>query len=126
MGRVSDYVRDVSMGWFAALALVGGGLVTRRWHTEESLLVLRTLGIQTTTLSASYLLPATSRFIPTSQIRDIFIHEAFRGFEVRFYLCVVVEGEGEAVVVFPKLLPNRHVLEQVWRGARECLYEPKG
>ncbi len=35
MGRVSDYVRDVSMGWFAALALVGGGLVTRRWHTGE-------------------------------------------------------------------------------------------
>ena len=68
---------------------------------EESLLVLRTLGIQTTTLSSSYLLPATTRFIPTSQIRDIFIHEAFRGFEVRFYLCVVVEGEGEAVVVFP-------------------------
>ena len=24
-----------------------------------------------------------------------------------------------------KLLPNRAILEQVWRGARECLYEPK-
>lgn len=29
------------------------------------------------------------------------IHEAFRGFEVRFYLAVIVEGEPEVVVVFP-------------------------
>lgn len=69
--------------------------------TEESLLTLSTLGIQTSTLSPSYLLPATVRFIPTSSIRDIFIHEAFRGFEVRYYLAVVVEGEGRVVVVFP-------------------------
>ena len=69
--------------------------------TEESFLILRTLGIQTTTLSSSYLLPSNTRFIPTSQIRDILIHEAFRGFEVRYYLAVVVEGEGEVVVVFP-------------------------
>ena len=68
---------------------------------EESLLILRTLGIQTTTLSSSYLIPSDTRFIPTSQIRDIFIHEAFRGFEVRYYLAVIVEGEGEVVVVFP-------------------------
>jgi phosphatidylinositol glycan class H protein len=68
---------------------------------EESLLTLRSLGIQTTTLSPSYLVPSNTRFIPTSQIRDIFIHEAFKGFEVRYYLAVVVEGEGEVVVVFP-------------------------
>ena len=71
------------------------------YSTEESLLTLRSLGIQTSTLSNSYLLPSNTRFIPTSQIRDIFIHEAFRGFEVRYYLAVVVEGEGEVVVVFP-------------------------
>lgn len=68
------------------------------------------------------------------------IHEAFKGFEVRYYLAVVVEGEEEAVVVFPvsfavfshvkklmylqKLLPNRAILEEVWRGAKACLYEP--
>ncbi|KAL8921404.1 MAG: hypothetical protein Q9208_005730 [Pyrenodesmia sp. 3 TL-2023] len=86
VGLLSDWVRDVSWGRFAPLAAAALFLVTRRWHSEESLLVLRTLGIQTTTLSSSYLLPATTRFIPTSQIRDTFIHEAFRGFEVRFYL----------------------------------------
>ena len=69
--------------------------------SEENLLALRTLGIQTRTISPYYLLPATTRFIPTAQVRDIFVHEAFRGFEVRYYLAIVVEGEAEVVVVFP-------------------------
>lgn len=72
---------------------------------------------------------------------------------MRYYLAVVVEGEESVVVVFPvsvqlglryerarkslvvkeqlancvqNLLPNRGIVEEVWRGARECLYEPKG
>lgn len=68
---------------------------------EESLLTICSLGVQTQTLSPSYLLPASTRFIPTAQIRDILIHEAFRGFEVRYYLAIVVEGEWDVVVVFP-------------------------
>lgn len=63
--------------------------------------MLRTLGIQTSTTSSTYLSTSTMRFIPTSQIQDIFIHEAFKGFEIRYYLAVVVEGEPEVVVVFP-------------------------
>ncbi|TAQ90145.1 hypothetical protein B7494_g1566 [Chlorociboria aeruginascens] len=54
-----------------------------RLHTEESLLVLRGLGIQTSTSSSTYLSTATTRFIPTEKIQDVFINEAFRGFEVR-------------------------------------------
>lgn len=69
--------------------------------TEESLLVIRGLGIQTSTSSQTYLSKASTRFIPTTQIQDIVIHEAFKGFEVRFYLAVIVEGESEVVVVFP-------------------------
>lgn len=77
-------------------------------------------------------------------IQDIFVYEAFKGFEVRFYLAIVVEGEHDVVVVFPvscsfhtlhvhvhtancsqSILPRRRVLEEVWRGAKSCLYEPK-
>ena len=105
--------------------------------------MLRSLGVQTSTSAATYLGTATTRFIPTPRIRDILIHEAFRGFEVRHYLAVVVEGEGELVVVFPvrmralgagllpryltallqKLLPRLAILEEVWRGARACLFD---
>lgn len=75
------------------------------YHTEESLLVIRGLGIQTSTSSNTYLFKATTRFIPTTQIQDIVIHEAFKGFEVRFYLAVIVEGEKDVVVVFPVRIP---------------------
>lgn len=37
-------------------------------------------------------------------------------------LVVVVEGEGELVVVFERLLPGRAVLERVWRGGRRGLF----
>lgn len=94
-------------------------------HVEESLTVLRGLGIQTSTTSSTYLQAPTTRFIPTTSIQDIFIYEAFKGFEVRFYLAVVVEGEEDVVVVFPGLLPKRAILEEVWRGARKCLWEGK-
>lgn len=42
---------------------------------------------------------------------------------MRYYLVVVVEGEESVVVVFPRLLPRRDILERVWRGARACLFE---
>ncbi|KAF2025686.1 hypothetical protein EK21DRAFT_75783 [Setomelanomma holmii] len=112
--------------YLAPSALLLLYLALRRNHTEESLLVLRGLGIQTSTSSPTYLQSPTTRFIPTTSIQDVVIHEAFRGFEVRFYLAIVVEGEEDVVVVFPRLLPKRKVLEEVWRGARGCLWEGKG
>lgn len=90
-------------------AAVMSYLVTKRTYTTESLLVMRGLGIQTSSLAASHLFGARTRFIPSHKIQDVFIHEAFKGFEVRFYLAVVVEGETEIVVVFPVsflFLPN--------------------
>ncbi|KAJ5760471.1 hypothetical protein N7520_007627 [Penicillium odoratum] len=99
--------------------------VFRRNYTEESLLVIRGFGIQTSTSSSTYLSSAVTRFIPTTQIQDIVIHEAFKGFEVRFYLAVIVEGEPDVLVVFPHLLPKREILEEVWRGSRRCLYDAK-
>lgn len=110
----------------AVLLPVTGSLLwilTLRPHTTESLLILRGLGIQTSSSSASYLSSNTTRFIPTEKIQDILVNEAFRGWEVRYYLVVVVEGEESVVVVFPRLLPRRKIVEEVWRGARGCLFE---
>ncbi|KAF1951610.1 hypothetical protein CC80DRAFT_575100 [Byssothecium circinans] len=98
----------------------------RSYRAEESLTVLRGLGLQTSTMSSLYLRTPTTRFIPTTSIQDIFIHEAFKGFEVKYYLAVVVKGEQDVVVVFPKLMPRRAILEEVWRGARRCLFEGTG
>ncbi|PSR87035.1 GPI-GlcNAc transferase complex, PIG-H component-domain-containing protein [Coniella lustricola] len=113
------------------------GSILWRIHTTESLLVLRGLGIQTTSSSSGATLAlalaggagagggSTTRFIPTEKIRDVLINEAFRGFAVRYYLVVVVDGEEDVVVVFPRLLPGRRIVERVWRGVRGCLWEPQ-
>lgn len=98
-------------------------LSLRRIHASESLLVLRGLGVQTSSTGGSFLAGTATRFIPTEKICDVLINEAFRGFEVRYYLVVVVDGEEDLVVVFPRLLPGRRVVEAVWRGVRGCLYE---
>ncbi|KAL4907951.1 hypothetical protein BDW74DRAFT_148287 [Aspergillus multicolor] len=120
--RIADTYNFIAIALVSALVIFG---VFRKGYTEESLLVIRGLGIQTSTSSPTYLSKAATRFIPTTEIQDIVIHEAFKGFEVRFYLAVVVVGEPEVVVVFPKLLPNRAKLEEVWRGSRHCLYDSK-
>lgn len=91
--------------------------------TEESLTAIQGLGLQTSTSAPTFLQSPRVRFIPSTQIQDILIHEAFLGFEVRFYLAVVVKGEQDVVVVFPGLLPRRNMLEEVWRGVRGCLWE---
>lgn len=97
-------------------------LCLRRPYVEESLLVLQGLGIQTSTSSSYYFVSPTTTFIPSTRIQDIVIHEAFKGLEVKFYLAVIVEDATEVVVVFPNLLPRLDVLQEVWRGARRCLY----
>lgn len=97
-------------------------LCLRRPHKEESLLVLQGMGIQTSTSSPYYFVGPTTTFISTTRIQDIVIHEAFKGFEVKFYLAIIVEGAADVVVVFPSLLPRLDVLQQVWRGSRACLY----
>lgn len=99
-------------------------LLLRRPHTTETLLVLRGLGVQVSSTPGTYLSKTSTRFIPTEKMQDIFVNEAFRGFEVRYYLVVVVKGEEEVVVVFPRLLPRRGIVEKVWRGSRGCLFEP--
>lgn len=124
LGRLlAGLVEDVPTSMLLPGALVLAYVLSWRVHSSESLLVMRGLGVQTSESPGTYLASYATRFIPTEKIQDIFVNEAFRGFEVRYYLVVVVEGEEDVVVVFPGLLPRRDIVEAVWRGARECLYE---
>jgi len=77
-------------------------LIVQRGYMEESLLVIRSLGVQTSTTAGTWVgMGRRTRFIPTEKVRDVIVNEGFWGMEVRFYLAVVVEGEKELVVVFP-------------------------
>ncbi|TGZ83373.1 hypothetical protein EX30DRAFT_154193 [Ascodesmis nigricans] len=93
-----------------------------RVSTQESLLVMKQLGVQTSTTAGTlWGQGRKTRFIPTANVRDVVLLEGFWGWQVRYYVAVVVEGEGKLVVVFPTLLPRRETCEIVWRGARKCL-----
>ncbi|KAL8397407.1 hypothetical protein RB594_004218 [Gaeumannomyces avenae] len=142
-GRLLSRAAAASPAWvLAPLCALALHVAQLRPHTSESLLVLRGLGVQTRSQGPGYLFssrllpfgPAGGsgggggggrRFIPVDKVRDVLINEAFLGFEVRYYLVIVVEGEEELVVVFPRLLPGRRTVEAVWRGVRGCLYEPE-
>ena len=97
----SSFAENLAQPWRLLTNATIAWMIFRKGYIEESLLVIRGLGVQTSTSSPSYLWTSSTRFIPTSSIQDIFIHEAFKGFEVRFYLSIVVEGEEDVVVVFP-------------------------
>ena len=124
-GRLAGRAAAALGPWWLVMGACAGALYVCvvRVHAEERLLVLRGLGIQTSTGAATVLGRPTTRFIPTEKIRDVLVAEAFRGFAVRHYLVVVVDGEEDVVVVFPRLLPRPRILEKVWRGVRRCLYE---
>lgn len=108
--------------YFYPLALLAGYAALQRVSTQESLLVIAELGIQTaTTAGTLWGQKPKTRFIEQGRARDLWLMEGFWGWQVRYYVAVSVEGEGGLVVVFPTLLPGRETLEVVWRGARSCL-----
>lgn len=101
LGRLSCFAEGVHWQTLLPASLVTLYLVFfTGGYTEESLVVIRDLGVQISTRTGWWG-GRRSRFIPTSCVGDLWIHEGFRGFEVRFYLAVVVEGEEGLVVVFP-------------------------
>lgn len=53
------------------------------------------------------------------------IHEAFKGFEVRFYLAVIVEGEPDVVVVFPVCLSMPTISTSAYRRWTETPTEAR-
>jgi hypothetical protein len=82
-------------------------------------LIIRSLGVQVTT-KMRFPLACHSRFIPASQIDDVFLYEGFKGMQVLYYLAVVVRGEEKVEVVFPvfKCLSSRLMSRNYCLGAR--------
>ncbi|EEB07702.1 pig-H [Schizosaccharomyces japonicus yFS275] len=89
---------------------------------HESFLVVKGLGIQTNCHS---IVPwkSSSKLIPLSSIREIFINEGFRRYGVVYYMGIIVEHEPMIHVVFPTLLPRKNVLIKVYTEVRKTLDE---
>lgn len=108
---------------FLTLCAISLLILLLRDRTDEALLVSKGFGVQVTSHGRLYFFGSRTRFIAFHDVLDVVIQEVFRGFEVRPVLLVMVAGEDKFEVVFPRLLPRLHLLEQVWRGSRQCLYD---
>lgn len=107
--------------YVAATLLCITGLLVRPYKTE-SLLVLRSYGLQVSSSSRFYLCGHT-KFIPKSEVLEIVIQEAFIGFEIKYILVIVILSGEKLEVVFKDCLPRLDDLEMIWQGAKECYYE---
>jgi hypothetical protein len=65
----------------------------------ESLIVIEGVGIQTKTTFLSG--RSQTRFIDDHKINEVIINEGISGFQVIFYLAVMLQDSDEMVVVFP-------------------------
>ncbi|KAF9956617.1 hypothetical protein BGZ72_002628 [Mortierella alpina] len=106
-----------------ALLIVSRVIVKLFMVTEETILVIRDVGVQVKTVYLGG--RSASRFIDRSKISDIIINEAITMMHIRVYLAIIVEGEDKMVVVFQHLLPRLNVLLQAYHGARSIIFNEK-
>ncbi|KAG4103354.1 hypothetical protein H8356DRAFT_1644587 [Neocallimastix lanati (nom. inval.)] len=86
---------------------------------EESLLVVRDLGVQ---IKTTYPFRRTySRFIDKSKIGQIIINEGITAFQVKFYLAVLISGEDHMEVVYKSLIPKLKILKFIYKESNEIL-----
>ncbi|ORX88285.1 hypothetical protein BCR32DRAFT_263718 [Anaeromyces robustus] len=95
------------------------GYIKSNTIIEESLLVVRDLGVQ---IKTTYLFNrTTSRFIDKSKIGQIIINEGITAFEVNFYLAVLISGADHMEVVYKKLIPKLKILKFIYKESNEIL-----
>ncbi|KAJ1818913.1 hypothetical protein LPJ75_001315 [Coemansia sp. RSA 2598] len=91
---------------------------------QESLIVIRNVGIQTEAVTLAGF--RSVRSFELSQIEDLIIHEALQLFEYRYYMAILPKNPGDNIVImFPHLLPRLDGLLPVYHGSRHLLSRNK-
>ncbi|KAJ1819107.1 hypothetical protein LPJ60_003954 [Coemansia sp. RSA 2675] len=89
---------------------------------QESLVVIRNVGIQTETVTLAGFRKVRS--FELFQIDDLVIHEALQLFEYRYYMAVLPrDPELHSInIMFPNLLPKLEALLPIYHGSRRLLF----
>ncbi|KAJ2798582.1 hypothetical protein H4R20_004769 [Coemansia guatemalensis] len=130
--RISDMLAIALVSWAAHIffcghilfALLPMALYLIRASLQvykESLIVIRSVGIQTETVTLAGF--RSVRSYELQQIKDLFIHEALQLFEYRYYMAILPRDPHHRIVImFPHLLPKLDKLLPVYHGARRLLF----
>ncbi|CAM9274697.1 unnamed protein product [Laminaria digitata] len=112
------------LGLVLLLCCVAWSLSCRSRVQEESLLVVRELGVQVTTKYVDG--REKSTFLDKAKIKAILINEGITMHRVVFYLAFVVTGRDKMVVAFENLKPRLHILVKIFRGTRAAILGEAG
>ncbi|CAB1119135.1 unnamed protein product [Ectocarpus sp. CCAP 1310/34] len=112
------------VGLVVALFCLAWSLGCRSRVREESLLVVRELGVQVTTTYVDG--REKSTFLDKAKIKAILINEGITMHRVVFYLAFVVAGRDKMVVAFENLQPRLNVLIKIYRGTRAAILGEAG
>lgn len=82
---------------------------------------MRGLGIQIK--KATFLGVQSEEFIELGRIQDVFIHEAFKMWDVVFYIGIVVKGSKTLSIPFEHMYPNLPQLLTALGGMRALLFD---
>ncbi|XP_033917741.1 phosphatidylinositol N-acetylglucosaminyltransferase subunit H isoform X2 [Melopsittacus undulatus] len=97
--------------------------------SQESLLVIGSLGIQVTSSYASG--KESTTFIEMSRVKDVVINEAIHMQKVIYYLCILLQDPGdpqgvsEVVPLFQSSKPRLDCLIEVYKSCQEILEQRK-
>ncbi|KAJ2859414.1 hypothetical protein GGH94_006117 [Coemansia aciculifera] len=89
---------------------------------QESLVVIRNVGIQTETVTLAGF--RNVRSFELFQIDDLVIHEALQLFEYRYYMAILPRDPKmhSINIMFPNLLPKLEALLPIYHGSRRLLF----
>eukprot|EP01118_Nematostelium_gracile_P004144 TRINITY_DN14878_c0_g1_i2.p1 TRINITY_DN14878_c0_g1~~TRINITY_DN14878_c0_g1_i2.p1 ORF type:complete len:165 (+),score=25.07 TRINITY_DN14878_c0_g1_i2:90-584(+) len=87
---------------------------------EESLVVIRDLGVQLET--KSYGGKKTHLFIDKARIKSIIINEGIKSYDFILYMAFIVEGNNKTILTFRHLFPKLKDLIPIYRGTRAIMF----
>ncbi|CAO3619050.1 unnamed protein product [Cunninghamella echinulata] len=88
---------------------------------QESLLVMRDIGIQVKTTYWNG--KSESIFINRLRIEDVVINEGITLWQVKPYIAILIKDQSKMLIVFENLLPPLNpVLIDTYRGTRQLLF----
>jgi len=108
------YIFIVSLVGFLGIWFKRGQVI------EESLIVIRDLGVQLETKYASG--KRTHRFIDKRTIKSIIINEGIKSYNFIFYMAFIVEGNNKMILAFSSLYPRLKMLIPIYRGTRAIIF----
>jgi len=111
--------------WLVILCFISLSLWFRKGEViEESLIVIRDLGVQLETKYRSG--KQTHLFIDKRRIKSIIINEGIKSYNFIFYMAFIVEGNNRMILAFHTLFPRLNTLIPVYRGTRAIMFgEPE-